>query len=202
MKGPFILGLTGSIGMGKSTVAAMFRAAGVPVWDADAAVHRLYAPGGAGVAAIAAIRPQAVIEGAVSRPALKAWIAEDAGALARIEAAIHPLVAQDRLDFLDRARAEGAALVVLDIPLLFEGGAERAMDAVAVVTAPAELQRARVLARPGMTEAELARFLAKQMPDAEKRARADYIIPSVELEPTRQAVLDLIAKLKRKINNA
>jgi len=202
MKGLFILGLTGSIGMGKSTVAGMFRDAGVLVWDADAAVHRLYAPGGAGVAAIAAIRPEAVVEGGVSRPALKAWIAEDAGALARIEAAIHPLVGADRAAFLARARADGVALVVLDIPLLFEGGAERGMDAVLVVTAPADLQRARVLARPGMTEADLARFLAKQMPDAEKRARADYVIQSVELEATRQVVLDLIEKLKRQAINA
>ena len=202
MKGLFILGLTGSIGMGKSTVAEMFRAAGVPVWDADAAVHRLYAPGGAGVAAIAAIRPRAVVDGGVSRPALKAWIAGDAGALARIEAAIHPLVAADRAGFLARARAEGAALVVLDIPLLFEGGAERDMDAVLVVTAPAKVQRARVLARPGMTEADLDRLLARQMPDAEKRARADFVIESVEIEPSRQAVQGLIEKLKRKAADA
>jgi dephospho-CoA kinase len=195
MSRPFLLGLTGSIGMGKSTVAGLFREAGVPVWDADAAVHELYAAGGAGAAAIAALRPGAVPDGAVDRAALRAWIAEDDRALKRIEAAIHPLVAADRAGFIARAAADAAPLVVLDIPLLYETGADAAMDAVLVVTAPPEVQRARVLARPGMTEADFARLLAKQLPDAEKRARADHVIRSVELEPTRAAVLELIRQI-------
>jgi dephospho-CoA kinase len=199
---PFVLGLTGSIGMGKSTVAQMFRDEGIPVWDADGAVHRLYAKGGAGVAQIAALRPEAVHDGEVSRPALRAWIAEDPTALARIEKAVHPLVAADRADFLAGADAADEPLVVLDIPLLFETGGERLVDAVLVVTAPAELQRERVLARPGITEADFERLLAKQMSDAEKRARADYIVQSIELEPTRQSVQALIGHLKEQNGHA
>lgn len=195
MTRPFVLGLTGSIGMGKSTVAAMFREAGVPVWDADAAVAALYAPGGAGVPAIAALCPAAVAGGAVDRAVLRDWIAADPAALGRIEAAIHPLVAADRRRFLAAEAAAGARLVVLDIPLLFETGAESGADATLVVSAPPEVQRARVLARPGMTEAAFERLLAKQMPDAEKRRRADHVIWSVELGPTRREVGRLIAEL-------
>jgi dephospho-CoA kinase len=201
-EGPFVLGLTGSIGMGKSTVARMFREEGIPVWDADGAVHRLYARGGDGVAQIAALRPEAVQDGQVSRPALRAWIAEDPGALERIENAIHPLVAADRADFLAGADAAEEPLVVLDIPLLFETGGERLVDAVLVVTAPPELQRERVLARPGITEADLERMLAKQMSDAEKRARADFIVQSIEPEPTRQSIQALIAHLKERDGDA
>lgn len=196
MSRPFLLGLTGSIGMGKSTTAAMFAAEGVPVWDADAAVHRLYARGAPGVAAIAALRPEAIIDGAVDRARLKEWIATDPEALTRIEAAIHPLVAADRAAFVDRAAKAGADLVLLDIPLLFETGAEAALDATLVVTAPAEVQRARVLARPGMTETQLAAILARQMPDAEKRARATHVIETSTLEETRAAVQDLIRGLR------
>ena len=199
---PFVLGLTGSIGMGKSTVARMIREEGIPVWDADGAVHRLYARGGAGVTQIEALRPEAVREGKVSRPALRAWIAEDPGALERIEKAIHPLVAADRADFLAGADAADEPLVVLDIPLLFETGGEHYVDAVLVVTAPPELQRERVLARPGITEADLERMLAKQMSDAEKRARADYIIQSIELEATRQSVRALIRHLRERNGHA
>jgi len=188
--------------MGKSTVARMFRDQGIPVWDADGAVHRLYARGGAGVAQIAALRPEAVRDGEVSRPALRAWIAEDPGALERIEKAIHPLVAADRSDFLAGADAADEPLVVLDIPLLFETGGERFVDAVLVVTAPAELQRDRVLARSGITEADFERLLAKQMSDAEKRARADYIVQSIELEPTRQSVQALIGHLRERNGHA
>ncbi len=195
MSRPFLLGLTGSIGMGKSTTAAMFAAEGVPVWDADAAVHRLYARGGAGVAAIAALRPEAILGGAVDRGRLKEWIAADPAALQQIEAAIHPLVAADRAAFIDRAARAGADLVLLDIPLLFETGAEAALDATLVVTAPAEVQRARVLARPGMTEAQLAAILARQMPDAEKRARATHVIETLTLEETRAAVRRLLVEL-------
>jgi dephospho-CoA kinase len=192
-----IIGLTGSIGMGKSTTAGFFREAGVPVWDADAAVYALYAPGGAAVPAIAALRPQAVRGGAVDRADLRRWIAEDPGALARIEAAVHPLVAADRDAFLDRARAAGAALAVIDVPLLFEAKTPPPVDIRVVVTAPPEVQRARVLARPGMTEAHFEALLAKQMPDAEKRRRADHVIETLTLEGARQAVQDLLAELRR-----
>lgn len=188
-----VLGLTGSIGMGKSTAAGFFREAGVPVWDADAAVHRLYAPGGAAVAPIGAIHPAAVRDDAIDRAALRAWIAEDPAALRRIEAIVHPLVARSRADFL----AENAArpLVVVDVPLLFETGGDRVVDASLVVTAPPEVQRERVLARPGMTDEHFRTILAKQMPDAEKRARASHVIETQTLDQTRAAVFDLIAHL-------
>lgn len=188
-----ILGLTGSIGMGKSTTTGFFRDAGIPVWDADAAVHALYAKGGAAVAPIAQLYPAAVKDGHVLRPALRDWIARDPKALRQIEAIVHPLVAQDRQAFL--AQHHAAPLVVLDIPLLFEGGSDNAFDATLVVTAPAEIQRARVLARPGMTEEHFQTILSKQMPDAEKRARATYVIETLTLEQTRRDVHDLIAQL-------
>jgi dephospho-CoA kinase len=181
--------------MGKSTTAEMFRAENVPVWDADAAVHRIYGPGGSGAAALAPLVPAAITpRGAVDRPALRAAIAADPDLLGRIEALVHPLVAADRAAFLAETRAP---LVVCDIPLLFETGAETWLDAVLVVTAPPEVQRARVLARPGMTEADFARLLARQMPDAEKRARADHLIDtSLGLEPARAAVQKLVARLR------
>lgn len=185
------LGLTGSIGMGKSTTAGMFRDLGVPVWDADAAVHRLYAPGGAAVAPIAALCPEAVGSAGVDRAVLKDWIVREDGALARLESVVHPLVAQDRADFISNSTAP---LVVLDIPLLFETGAD--VDGVLVVSAPEDVQRTRVLARPGMTEAHLAQILARQMPDAEKRARADFVIETLDMDSTRRAVQDLVARLE------
>jgi len=190
---PFRLGLTGSIGMGKSTTAALFAEAGIPVWDADAAVHRLYAKGGAAVAPMAALHPAAVIEGAVDRMALKGWIAKDPSALQQIETVVHPLVAADRAAFLARAKRD---IVVLDIPLLFEKGTEQDLDATLLVTAPAVLQRARVLARPGMTEAQFSAILARQMPDAEKRARATHIIETLSLDSARAAVLALISYIR------
>jgi len=171
-----VVGLTGSIGMGKSATAAVFADLGVPVWDADAAVHRLYRPGGAGVEPIRALAPDAATAQGVDRAALRAAILADPTLLARIEAAIHPLVAADRDAFLAQARAGGAALAVCDIPLLFETGADAWLDKVVVVSAPAEIQRARVLGRPGMTEETLDAILARQLPDAEKRARADYVV--------------------------
>lgn len=200
--GPFLLGLTGSIGMGKSTTAAMFRAEGVPVWDADAAVHRIYGPGGAGGGALAPLVPAAVTpEGAVDRARLREAIAADAGLLDRIEARVHPLVARDRADFL--AAAAAAPLVVCDIPLLYETGAETWLDAVLVVTAPPGTQRARVLARPGMTEADFERLRARQMPDAEKRARADHVIDtSLGLDAARARVRSLIDLLVRSSHHA
>lgn len=173
-RGPYLLGLTGSVGMGKSTTSRMFAEEGVPVWDADAAVHRLYAAGGAGAAALEDLAPGAMIDGAVDRDRLREAVAARPGLLDAIEARIHPLVAADREAFI--AEQRGADVVVLDIPLLFETGAGAGMDGVIVVSAPAEVQRARVLARPGMTPAMLERILARQMPDAEKRARADFVI--------------------------
>ncbi|RUS59575.1 dephospho-CoA kinase [Pseudorhodobacter sp. E13] len=190
----FRLGLTGSIGMGKSTTAGFFAAAGLPVWDADAAVHRLYAQGGAAVPAIASQWPQAIIGGAVDRSALKTIIAADPGALSGIEQIVHPLVAADRADFLHKARAD---IVVLDIPLLFEKGSESDMDATLLVTAPAALQRARVLARPGMTEAQFHTILSRQMPDAEKRKRATHIIETLSLDAAQACVTALIAYIRQ-----
>lgn len=196
----FLLGLTGGIGMGKSTAAAMFRDLGHPVWDADAAVHRLYAPGGAAVAPVGAGFAGVVRDGGVDRAALKALLAADPSGFARLEAIVHPLVAADRADFI--AAHRGAPILVLDIPLLFEGGAQAAMDGVAVVSAPAAVQRARVLARPGMDEAGLAMILARQMPDAEKRALADWLIPTETLEGARAAIMDICAAIMAKAPHA
>jgi dephospho-CoA kinase len=194
MTKPFLLGLTGSIGMGKSTAAGFFREAGVPVWDADEAVHRLYAKGGAAGAAIAGLHPAAVRDGAVDREALKEWIANDRSALRQIEAVVHPLVAADRAAFV--AADAGADLVLLDIPLLYETGAEAGLDGVVVVSAPAEVQRERVLRRPGMTAAQFEAILARQVPDAEKRRRADWVIETDGLDAVRAAVRGLIAEIR------
>lgn len=194
MSRPFLLGLTGSIGMGKSTTARLFADEGVPVWDADAAVHRLYQ--GPAVPAIAAIHPAAIVNGQVERAILRDWIADDETALSQIEAVIHPLVAADREAFIARATAEWEPLVVLDIPLLFETGADADMDASLVVTAPPEVQRARVLARPGMTEDRFQAMLSRQMPDAEKRARATYVIETLTIDAARQAVRALIDEIR------
>ena len=191
-----VIGLTGGIGMGKSTTAAMFAARGVPVWDADAAVHRLYAKGGAGVPAVARHYPDAVQKGAVDREALRAAVLASPEALAAFEGDIHALVAVDRDAFLAERRAAGDGLVLLDVPLLFETGLDRAVDAVVVASAPPEVQRARVLARPGMTEARLATILARQVPDADKRARADYIVETTGMEAAEAAVDRILADLK------
>jgi dephospho-CoA kinase len=168
------LGLTGSIGMGKSTVAAMFRREGVPVFDADAEVHRLQGPGGLLVAAIEALHPGTTSEAGVDRAKLGLAVLGDKAALTRLEKLIHPEVARARRRFMRLHRSR--RLVVLDIPLLFEKGGWRRVDAVAVVSAPLWMQRRRVLARPGMTPAKLARIRALQTPDAEKRRRADFVI--------------------------
>lgn len=199
MKKPFLIGLTGSIGMGKSTTGKMFVEAGIPVWDADAAVHRMYGKGGKAVAPIAALHPEAIEEGAVSRERLKEWISTDPTALPQIEKIVHPLVGEDRMAFIKAAESD---IVVLDIPLLFEGGGDAHMDTVVVVSAPADIQRARVLERPGMTKDQFERILAKQTPDAEKRARADYIIETVDLETARAAVQDILKAIKARIANA
>lgn len=193
---PQVLGLTGSIGMGKSTVAGMFRELGVPVFDADAEVHRLQGPGGALVAAIEAAFPGTTGPQGVDRPALGAAVFGDPDALARLEAIVHPAVAALREAFL--ARHRGAALVVLDIPLLFEKGTDAHVDAVAVVSAPAAVQRARVLSRPAMTEEKFARILGLQVADADKRARADHVIDTGRtLAQTRDEVARLVSALTR-----
>ncbi|RZJ93851.1 MAG: dephospho-CoA kinase, partial [Brevundimonas sp.] len=171
-----ILGLTGSIGMGKSTTADMFAEAGAVVWNADEAVHRLYAPGGAAVGPVGEAFPGVVVDGAVDRARLAEALGRDDRAFKRLEAIVHPLVAAGRLNDLAAAKAQGVRLVVLDIPLLYETGGEALVDAVVVVTAPAEVQRARVLARPGMTAERFEAILARQVPDAEKRRRADFIV--------------------------
>ncbi len=186
------LGLTGSIGMGKSTTAAMFADAGVPVWDADAAVHRLYAEGGAAVGPISKAFPGAVEDGAVSRARLKEIIAGDPGVLGRIEEIVHPLVAQDRARFLAEAEAP---VVLFDIPLLFETGAETWLDKVVVVTASAEEQRRRVLERGTLSEEAFDAILARQMPDAEKRARADFVIETKSMDHARRRVTEILQEL-------
>jgi dephospho-CoA kinase len=195
----FILGLTGSIGMGKSTTAAMFAAADLPVWDADAAVHRLYAKGGLGASALAETFPQAVRGGSVSRAALRQVIAADPGALAKIEGLVHPLVAADRAAFLARSRC---TIAVLDVPLLFETGIDALCHGTVCVTAPAMIQRARVLSRGGVSHRQLTQLLARQMPDAEKQRRATWIIHTLTLDMARIAVHRIIAEIRRKAADA
>ena len=173
-----IVGLTGSIGMGKSAAAACLRFLGVPVYDADAAVHAVYARGGAAVGPVGAVWPGAVRGGAIDRDALSALIAADRSVLPQLESIVHPIVRRRQERFLQAAALRRAPAVALDIPLLFETGGEGRCDAVFVVSAPDFVQRARVLARPEMTAEKLALILARQMPDAEKRARADFVIPS------------------------
>ncbi|WP_022708057.1 dephospho-CoA kinase [Paracoccus zeaxanthinifaciens] len=187
------LGLTGSIGMGKSTTARIFADLGHPVWDADAAVHRIYARGGAAVGPVGDLFPGAISDGAVDRAALKRAIARDDTALKRLEGVVHPLVAADRDAFV--AAHADAPLVVLDIPLLFESAAPPELDGIAVVSTDAATQRQRVLARPGMTEETFAMILARQMPDADKRARADWVIPSDTLDAARNAVQKIVQKV-------
>ncbi len=190
----FVLGLTGSIGMGKSTTSAFFREAGIPVHDADAAVHKLYA--GAAVAPIEAAFPGVTVDGRIDRARLGAVVLKDADAFKRLEAIIHPLVGAAERAFRDTARARGHTLVVLDIPLLLETGGERRVDAVAVVSAPAAMQRDRVMARPGMTAEKLEAILARQIPDADKRRRAHFVIESAfGIESARRQVGDLIRAL-------
>lgn len=173
-----VLGVTGSIAMGKSTACALLRAQGVPVHDADATVHALFDRGGAAVAAIDAAFPGVVVDGRVDRARLGPRVLGDAAALKRLEAIVHPLVRAREKAFLDRHRRAGRDLVALDIPLLFETGGEKRCDATLVVSAPALIQRQRALRRPGMTAEKLAAILARQMPDAEKRRRADHVVPS------------------------
>ncbi len=193
-----VIGLTGSIGMGKSTVAQMFAAEGAPFFDSDAAVHALYAPGGGAVDAVERAFPGVTTGGGVDRAALSARVIGDSEAMRELERIVHPLVRDEQLAFLERNRRQGQRWVVLDVPLLFEGGGNRLVDVSVVVSAPPDVQRARVLARPSMTPEKLDAILARQMPDAEKRARADFVIDTgADLEATRaqvRAVLDALGE--------
>ena len=197
-----LVGLTGSIGMGKSTTAALFAAAGAHVYDADAEVRRLYAPGGAAVAAVEQAFPGVVVDGGVDRGRLGAKVLGDPEALARLNGIVWPLMGAARAAFLERARAE-ADVAVLDIPLLFETGGERNVDVTVVVSAPAEVQRERVLARAGMTPEKFAAILAAQMPDADKRARADFVVETGDgLEPAKARVDEIMRALRDRANSA
>lgn len=196
-----LVGLTGSIGMGKSETAKMFAAEGVPVYDADAAVHTLYAKGGDGVGPIGAAFPEAIKDGAVDRAALSKAVLGKPEAFKKLESIIHPLVAKVQLSWLEARRAEGADMVVLDIPLLFETGGEARVDKIVVVSAPAEVQRERVLARPEMTEQKFESILAKQVPDAEKRAKADFVVEtSGGLDDARAQVKKIVAELRNQFS--
>ena len=193
----FVLGLTGSLGMGKSTTARFFAEAGVPVHDADAVVHRLYE--GAAVKAIEAAFPGTTADDKVNRNLLAARVLDDPAALKRLESIVHPLVQEAERRLLAEAEARGETIAVLDIPLLFETGGEKRVDAVVVVSAPSEVQQARVLERPGMTMAKLEAILAKQMPDAEKRRRADFVVDTSQgFDAARarvRAILDAVVKM-------
>ena len=192
-----VIGLTGSIAMGKSTAAQAFRNLGLPVFDSDAAVHALYAKGGAAVSPLQKLVPQAIAENAVDRQALSAAIRQKPELLAEVEKAVHPLVRQAQEDFLKECQTQGADLAVLDIPLLFETGRDTEVDVIVVVSAPAEIQRQRALARPGMTVEKLDQLLARQMPDAEKRARAHFIVDSSgPLEASAQQIARIVAQLR------
>jgi dephospho-CoA kinase len=195
----FVLGLTGSVGMGKSATARMFAEEGVPVHDADAAVHRLYA--GEAAALIEKAFPATTTGGVVDRGKLGQRVLDDPAALRRLEEIVHPLVRREEERFLNQAEAGGAKIAVLDIPLLFETGGEQRCDAVVVVSAPAEVQRARVMARPGMTEEKFAAILAKQMPDAEKRTRADFVVDtSSGFDAARAQVREILAQVGKMAN--
>lgn len=195
----FVLGLTGSIGMGKSTTAAMFADEGCALWDADAAVHRLYDVNGAAVAPFRKAFPDAVQDGAVSRTILKQIISQTPDALKKIESIVHPLVAQDRAAFLEQATAD---IVVLDIPLLFETGGQARVDATVCVYVDDAAQRQRVLERGTMTPAEFEAIKAKQMPAAEKRALADYVIETDTIEHAREQVRDVVKDIRKRVKDA
>jgi dephospho-CoA kinase len=190
----FILGLTGSIAMGKSTTAGFFAEAGVPVHDADATVHRLYE--GEAVLAVEAAFPGTTTGGKVDRAKLAQRVLDDPAALKRLEGIVHPLVRQSEARFLAEAERKGEKVVVLDIPLLFETNGEGRVDAVVTVSAPAEVQRERLLQRPGMTEEKMQALLARQLPDAEKRARADFVVDSSQgFDAARAQVKEILARV-------
>jgi dephospho-CoA kinase len=192
-----IIGLTGSIGMGKSTTAAMFREAGIPVYDADAAVHAAYDVGGVAVGPVGEAFPGTVRDGRVDREALRQAVLGKPEAMAKLNSIVHPLIGRSRSEAFETATASGADMIILDVPLIYETGGEKNMNAVIVVSAPAEMQRERVLARDGMTPERLDAILAQQMPDAEKRRRADYVIDTGKgLEAARAQVAQVIAALR------
>jgi dephospho-CoA kinase len=193
-----VLGLTGSIGMGKSTTASLFAEAGVPVYDADAAVHRLYE--GEAVAAIEAAFPGTTSDGKVDRTRLSARVVHDPAAMKRLEEIVHPMLGASRQKFLDEAEQSGAVVAVIDVPLLFETGGEKRVDAVVVVTTSAQAQRERILARPNMTEEKLQAILARQMPDAEKRKRAHFVVDTSHgLDPVRAQIRDILAEAAKMV---
>ncbi len=191
----YVLGLTGSIGMGKSTTAAILAQYGVPVWDADIAVHRLYSAGGAAVAPIAVVCPDAVVNNGLDRSKLRAAISADPSLLPKIQSIVHPLVAADRAAFIGNTDAE---IIALDIPLLFEIGAENQCDSVIVVTTTPDQQRKRVLTR-GLTEAEFAMILSKQMPDAEKRSRATWVVETHSPQHVSAEIGKILAQIQTEI---
>jgi dephospho-CoA kinase len=195
-----IVGLTGSIAMGKSTTAGLFAAAGIPVFDSDASVHELYAKGGEAVPAIAKLAPTAIRDGAVDRAALSIALQRDPKLLLALEQAVHPLVKKRQRDFVKTQLAKHRKLVVLDIPLLFEKSRETEVDKIVVVSAPADIQRERALNRPGMTIEKLDFILSKQMPDTEKRAKADYVVDtSSGIDDAKRQVEAIIADLTREV---
>ncbi|MBR9843198.1 MAG: dephospho-CoA kinase [Rhodobacteraceae bacterium] len=195
----FRLGLTGSIGMGKSTTAKLFAEAGCAVWDADAAVHRMYSEGGAAVAPLKAVFPDAIIDGAVSRDRLKAMISKDASVLKVLERIVHPLVGEDRAKFLKETTAD---IVVFDIPLLFETGGNKGMDAVVCVSVSPEIQQDRVMERGTMTLEQFEQIRAKQMPNEEKCAQSDYVVVTDTLEHARKQVNDIVLKIRKDLSVA
>ncbi len=193
----FLIGLTGSIGMGKTLTASLFEDEGVPRYDADAAVHALYEKNGAAVEPIGALCPEAIVDGAVDRAILGQVVLKDAEKLKQLEAIVHPLAGASQMQFLEAEIQRNTAFVLLDIPLLFETGGDGFVDCTVVVSAPAEIQKARVLARPGMSEERLNDILAKQVPDAEKRQRADFIVDSsISVEDARRQVRDIMKQLQ------
>ncbi len=195
-----VIGLTGSIGMGKSTVTKMFAEEGAPGFDSDAAVHALYAAGGAAVGPVEAAFPGVTKDGAIDRAALSARVVGNPEQIKALELIVHPLVRRAQMQFLQDQRDAGAPFVVLDIPLLFEGSGAKFVDKIVVVSAPAEVQRARVLARPGMTAEKFEAILALQMPDAEKRARADFVIDtSGSFDDTRAQVRSVLDALREPV---
>ena len=193
----YLIGLTGSIGMGKTQTAALFEEEGVSRYDADAAVHGLYEVGGAAVGPIGEMFPEAVRDGAVDRAALGQIVLKDGAKLAALEKVVHPLAGATQVDFLNAQMAAGATHVLLDIPLLFETGGHEFVDCVVVVSAPPDIQRARVLERPGMTEEKFADILAKQVPDSDKRAAADFIVDSsVSVADAHRQVKEILAAVR------
>jgi dephospho-CoA kinase len=192
-----VVGLTGSIAMGKTETARMFRAAGIPVFDADAAVHTLYDRNGGAVAAVAKLFPAALVEGRIDRGRLSRLVLGDSAAIAALEAIVHPLVWAEERKFLDAERAAGSGIAVIDNPLLLESGRDHTVDVIAVVSAPPDIQRGRALARPGMSPEKLDALLARQMPDAEKRARADFVIDTSQgLDAANGQVRHIIKTLR------